>query len=97
MIYRYNLFTGHQYIHILFGLNKTDDEQLSYDDADEHSERIDRSITDACMVARRGVAGIVERHGVCHAAADDTADSAPVVIACAECYYTDYHHRQEGD
>ena len=74
-----------------------DDEHLSNDHADEHSERIDRGVGNARSVALRGVAGIAECHRIGHRAAENAADGAVVVATGAQRNEADHEHGHDGE
>ena len=64
---------------------------------DKHAEGINRGITDAWRVAVDGIVGIGQRHRVRHAATQNAADAAKVVLLGFQNDKSHYQHRHHGD
>ena len=55
-------------------------QHLGDDDPDEHTQRIDRGITDVAGLALYGIVGIAQGHLVCHRSAENTTDRTEVEL-----------------
>ena len=77
--------------------DKEHHDDLSYDDADEHAEGIDRGVADGGGIAPQRVVGIAEGHGIGHASAEDATDGAKIKLLGAQGYQADDDDGDEGE
>ena len=77
--------------------DKEHHDDLGYDDADEHTEGIDRGVADGGGIAPQRVVGIAEGHGIGHASAKDATDGAKIKLLGAQGYQADDDDGDEGE
>ena len=77
--------------------DKEHHDDLSYDDADEHAEGIDRGVADGGGIAPQRVVGIAEGHGIGHASAEDATDGAKIKLLGAQGYQPNDDDGDEGE